>query len=125
MNTDHLQRIKRKLAEVQKDRRKPLGPSDIQRLLAAYESPDPAVRAEALRRSCPCHVSWDAYAQLRPSALRLRDDPVRRVRSLAEHLEDDARMIQNFEGRLDWVSDRDERISESAERARRVKSRRR
>jgi hypothetical protein len=104
-------RFERTLAEVEKDRSKPLAATEIAALISLYGSPDPAIRADALRRSCSCHVPWEVYYKLRDAALQLRNDPDARVRSIAEHLEDDAGMLRNFETRVDALAERDEKVS--------------
>lgn len=101
------------LAQVEEDRRRaPTSPDEIRALIDAYGSPDPAVRAKALRSSCPCHVPWDVYEQLRPHALRLRRDPDLAVRAVAIHLEEDRRGLESMEAAVRRWADDDERVAD-------------
>ena len=124
MSKNHRQVVEKKVAQVEQDRQRPVLSSDIQRLLRDYESHDERVRAEALKNSCPCHVPWDVYAQLRKSALRLRRDPSPAVRALAEHLEEDARVIAMMEADRERYIERDEELAEQARRRAKHRSRR-
>ncbi len=113
--------MQRALARVEQDRREPV---DVAELLACYGSEEADVRAGALRRSCPCHVPWDVYEQVRKRALRLRRDPDPRVRALANHLEEDARMIRLFEARVEEFVDRDDKRAQRQNDRRRRPGRR-
>ncbi len=101
------------LARVDSERRHaPVTDDDIRSLVASYSSPDPVVRARALRQSCPCHVPWDVYEQLRPYALKLRRDRDTSVRAVAVHLEEDARSLRGMEAAVRRWEDEDERIAD-------------
>jgi len=87
----------------------------------------PAVfaRWEAMTR-CPAG-KWEGsppvrarvYDPVRKAALRLRDDPDPRVRLLALHREDDARMLFAFEARCELHLEREEtREERQGDRAR-------
>lgn len=122
MSKNRRQHVERALERVEQDRRQhPLTEAEIQRLIAEYQSEDPRVRARALRNSCPCHVSWEAYERLRKPALRLRKDPDPAVRVIARHLEDDARELQAMEADLRRWLDEDERLEDVRGRAERRK----
>ena len=122
MSKNRRQHIERALERVEQDRRDhPLNEVEIQRLIADYDSEDPRVRARALRSSCPCHVSWEAYERLRKPALRLRKDPDPGVRAIAHHLEDDARELQAMEADLRRWLHEDEHLEDFRGRAERPK----
>ncbi len=108
MSKNRRQYIEAHVARVREERAQGATLDDVPDLLAAYESPDETVRAAALRRSCPCHVSWDVHDHLRKAALRLRRDPSARVRALANHLEEDARELWSMEADLERYAERDD-----------------
>ena len=122
MSKSQRQHIERALASVEADRAaNPLNDADIDSLIGDMSSPDAAVRAAALRQSCPCHVSWDAFERLRKPAQRLRRDPDSEVRRVALHLEEDARELVEMAAQLERMRDGDE----AAETRRAARSRRR
>ena len=121
MSKNRRQHVERALERVEHDRLEhPLTEAEIQRIIADYQSDDASIRARALRSSCPCHVSWEAYERLRKPALRLRKDPDPAVRAIAHHLEDDARELQAMEADVRRWLDEDERL-EDVRRAERHK----
>jgi hypothetical protein len=123
---DHREHVEKTVAHIHGERREAAKSIDVDELLAAYRSPDPRVRAKALHESCPCHVPWEIYEQLRKPALRLRRDPDRKVRQLANHLEEDASAIEQMEASLVRYREVDELLAEKASaRSKRVKRRRR
>lgn len=85
---------------------------DVPQLIADYHSPNEQVRATALKRSCPCHVNWEVYERLRKPALRLRADPSPVVRALANHLEEDARVLHGLEAALERLAEYEDRLAE-------------
>jgi hypothetical protein len=112
--------VKKKLARVEEDRKGPINDDDIRALIEGYRSLDPTVRARALEASCPCHVTWGVYEQLRKSALRLRRDPDPDVRARAIHLEADGRELESMEAAARrWVDDDEHVAARRAERRRR------
>ena len=125
MSKNRRQHIERALANVETERSRPLTDADIARIIDDLQSGDERVRAAALRRSCPCHISWDSFEQLRKPAQRLRRDPNPVVRRLAMHLEEDAREIAAMEADLARMRDRDDDMddSQSRSRRRRIRSR--
>jgi hypothetical protein len=119
MSKNRRQHVERALARVEQERREhPLTEQQIQQFMADYESDDPRVRARALRRSCPCHVSWEAYEQLRKPALRLRRDPNPEVRAIADHLEEDARQLESMEADFRRWMDEDDSVEDPRSRSR-------
>lgn len=118
MSNSRRQHIERGLARVERDRCRPLTEADMARLITQMSSDDEEVRAAALRRSCPCHVPWEAFELLRKPAQRLRRDPSPVVRALALHLEDDAREIAAMEAELARMRDRDDDMTDYRFRSR-------
>ena len=108
MSKSHRAYVEARLALLAEERRHGATPDDVPQLIENYASPDDHVRAEALKRSCPCHVSWDVYELLRKSALKLRRDPSAEVRALANHLEYDARVLHAHEASLARYEDLDD-----------------
>jgi hypothetical protein len=123
LSKNHREVVEKWIAKVESDRQRPVEQSDVDRLLADYESPDEQVRAEALKQSCPCHVPWEVYAQLRKPALRLRRDPSALVRRLANHLEEDARVVAQMEADRARYIERDEEMAERARKRARQRTR--
>jgi hypothetical protein len=58
----------RLIAHVEQRRSRRFGAADLARILTEMESPDEAVRAQAVRQLCPCRVSWEVYDQVRKIA---------------------------------------------------------
>ena len=113
MSKDRRAYVTKYLERVHEERRHAaVSDDDIRALIDAYASPDPAVRSRALRSSCPCHVPWDVYEQLRKPALKLRRDPDPDVRALALHLEEDGRGLERMEADVRRWADTDERVAE-------------
>ena len=112
MSKNHRQYIETALARVEEERRHGATLDDVPRLLEQYKSPDGSVRARALRQSCPCHVSWEVYERVRKDALRLRKDPSPEVRAIANHLEEDARVLLSMEAALARYIDGEEEAME-------------
>jgi hypothetical protein len=62
----------------------PEPPPDLERILSEMESPDPQVRADAVRQLCPCRgTEWGV--PVFPRVLALRDDPSPVVRHAVQH----------------------------------------
>ena len=113
MSKDRREYVRKRVERVREERRRAaLTDEDIRALIESYGSSDPAVRAKALRSSCPCHVPWDVYERLRKPALRLRRDPDPDVSALALHLEEDARGLERMEADVRRWADEDERIAD-------------
>jgi hypothetical protein len=108
MSKNRREYIEGHLARVSQERSHGATLDDVPELLPAFKSPDEEVRAAALRRSCPCHVSWDVYEHLRKPALKLRRDPSPQVRALANHLEEDARELWEMEASVERYADQDD-----------------
>ncbi len=112
--------MERELARVEADRAsQEWSDEDVNRILRQMQSPDAQARAAAVRSSCPCHVPWHVFDRLRKPAQRLRKDPSPEVRALALHLEEDARLVANFEADLDRAADREDDLADYASRSRR------
>ena len=119
MSKNHRAYVEARLALLAEERRHGATLDDVPQLIADYASPDEHVRAEALKRSCPCHVSWDVYEVLRKPALKLRRDPSAVVRALANHLEYDARVLRAHEAGMARYEDRDDDRRDRPPRTRR------
>jgi hypothetical protein len=91
----------------------------VARLLAEMRSPDERVRAQAVRQVCPCHVSWDVFAQMRKTVQGLQHDPSPLVRANARHVEEDAREIAALEALREWVMEHEADVEEAAHRPQR------
>jgi hypothetical protein len=63
---------------------------DLERVLAGLNSPDEAVRAQAVRSLCPCRVGYSIYQCYAGEVKRLQKDPSELVRKAALHVEEDA-----------------------------------
>lgn len=94
-----------KLAEVAKDRAHRPSDDEIAQILVDLGSPEPAVRAAALRRICPCHLEWAMFEPLRKLAKALQQDPDPTVRALALHVEADAEQIASLEALRDLLEE--------------------
>lgn len=68
---------------------------DIDQVIHELESSDETVRAKAVRRLCPCRISWDLFAQHRALVERLKKDPNPDVRRNALHIFQDAARHQS------------------------------
>jgi hypothetical protein len=63
---------------------RPQPPPELERLLREMESPDPQVRADAVRQLCPCRgTEWGV--PVFPRVLAMRDDPSPVVRHAVQH----------------------------------------
>jgi hypothetical protein len=102
--------MKRKLAEVEKERSQPMSQADIDQILADMQSPDEHIRAKAVRQICPCRMPWDVFGRLRKAAKRLQKDPSPLVRANARHVEEDARQIESLEALCEWLEEDNERF---------------
>jgi hypothetical protein len=98
--------MERKLARVEAARAQPPAATEVASLLEAMRSPDEAVRAEAVRRVCPCHVPWEVFFQVRKAAQRLQRDPSPLVRANARHVEEDAREVAALEALRERLTER-------------------
>lgn len=68
----------------------------LQEILDELQSPVEHVRAEAVRRLCPCRTAWDVPVQRYLSAMR--DDPSPSVRHEVHHvLDEDSRWGRKLE----------------------------
>ena len=73
-------------------------PPDSERLLRDLQSPDEAVRGDAVRSLCPCHAGWEAFEGHVGAVLSMLRDGSREVRAHALHVFDDAaRMVHDGE----------------------------
>jgi hypothetical protein len=97
--------MKRKLAEVEKERSQPINQADIEQILADMQSPYEHIRAKAVRQICPCRMPWDVFSRLRKAAKRLQKDPSSLVRANARHVEEDARQIESLEALYEWLEE--------------------
>jgi hypothetical protein len=62
----------------------PPAPSkELSAILDELRSPDDQVRADAVRKLCPCRSSWDV--PVHEQVIALRNDPSPRVRQAVEH----------------------------------------
>jgi hypothetical protein len=104
-----LAHMERKLAQVEAERAQCRGATEIARLLAALQSPNEHIRAEAVRRVCPCHVPWGVFFQVRKAAQRLQRAPSPLVRASARHVEEDARELAALEALRERLTERAER----------------
>lgn len=63
---------------------RPEPPPELEQILCAMESPDPQVRADAVRQLCPCRgTEWGV--PVFPRVLALRDDPSPIVQHAVQH----------------------------------------
>ncbi len=97
----------RKLAQVAADRANPPTDDEIAQILLDLDSPTADVRAAALRRICPCHLTWELFAPLRKAAKKLQQDPDPEVRALALHVEEDAEQIAALEALRELLEEED------------------
>lgn len=98
---------------------------DVERLLAEMQSPDPVVRAKAVRQICPCRMPWGVFHRLRKAAKRLQHDPDPEVRANALHIEEDARMVASMEGEIERLHEFEDEEEERNGTRKRRKQRRR
>jgi hypothetical protein len=82
-------------------------------LLAQLRSPDEQTRVKALHRVCPCAAGFLVYERFRSEVKRLQKDPSPRVRAAALHAEQDARLIEELETRLDRAAEQGWRYSDA------------
>jgi hypothetical protein len=101
-----LEYVERKLTRVEAARAQPPDATELAGLLEAMRSPDERVRAEAVRRICPCHVPWEVFFQVRKAAQRLQRDPSPLVRASARHVEEDARELAALEALRERLTER-------------------
>lgn len=63
---------------------------DLERVLAELNSPDEAIRAQAVRSLCPCRVGYAIYERYAEKVKRFQKDPSGLVRKAALHVQEDA-----------------------------------
>jgi hypothetical protein len=80
------------------------------------DSADEQTRARAVRRICPCRISWEAFSRLRHEAKRLQNDASPLVRANALHIEKDFDRVLYYEARSEEI---EEQEGESQSRRRR------
>jgi hypothetical protein len=100
--------MERKLACVERKRSRSPGAAEIARMLAEMRSSDDEVRAQAVRRACPCQLPWDVFRHVRKAAQRLQRDPSPLVRANALHVAEDAREIEMPEALREWLIEHDD-----------------
>ena len=108
MTRTHRAHVEHFMAKVEAERSQSCGEADVERILAEIQSDDETVRANAVRRICPCRMPWEVFEQLRKAAKPLRKDPSPLVRANAIHIEEDARRVASFEATLARVEEREE-----------------
>jgi hypothetical protein len=114
----------RLVARVEERRSRPFGEADEAQILAELQSPDEAVRARAVRRMCPCRVSWEVFDRLRKLTQQLQRDPSPLVRANARHVEEDAREVCALEALWERVQETEEEPEHPPDRTYRRRRRR-
>lgn len=113
------------LNKVEAERAQATDEWDVERLLAEMQSPDPTVRARAVRQICPCKMPWGVFHRLRKAAKQLQHDPDPDVRANALHIEEDARMVASMEGEMERLHEFEDEEEERNGARKRHKHRRR
>ncbi len=70
---------------------------DDARLTSEMRSPDDAVRGDAVRSLCPCHVGWEAFEEHVADVLGALRDSSRGVRAQALHVFEDAARMRHLD----------------------------
>lgn len=111
MKNPHLSRTNRAyieqfLEKVEQQRiQQPCSEAEVERILADMQSEDALTRANAVREICPCRMPWEIFHRLHKVAKRLQHDPNPLVRAHALHIEEDARMVANMEGEIEYLQE--------------------
>ncbi|HEY4089336.1 MAG TPA: hypothetical protein VGM43_25575 [Bryobacteraceae bacterium] len=90
--------------------------ADVKQIVLEMGSADERTRARAVRRICPCRISWEAFSHLRQEAKRLQNDASPLVRANALHIEKDFDRVLYNEARFEEI---EEQGGESRSRRRR------
>lgn len=81
--------------------------SDIKTILGNLNASDEVVRADAVRRFCPCHAGWELFEQQVDVLSRLLRDPSDVVRRNVLHVFEDANEMHSRDD-LDYYLERGE-----------------
>ena len=83
---------------------------DEERLNSGMRSPDAAVRGDAVRSLCPCHVGWEAFEHHVGDVLGAFRDSSRDVRAQALHVFEDAARMRHADELEYYVQAAEEKV---------------